>query len=163
MRRSDVGWIAIALAFVVVVWFAAEGGFASGHKNAVRVAPAPDAHGPGLTRHRLLVGLTPGGSVADLARELRHAHGRVLDRIRALDVVEVTVPLGRVHAATRRLGSLDSVRFVEREGRAYASDVIPNDPYFTWSGSNVLVGGQWGDGLTQAPTAWDITDRKSVV
>ena len=165
MRRSNVGWIAIGLAFVVVTSFAAEGGFASGHRNSDRTAPVIDAHGPDRPSH--VIGSLSAWRPAVLSRiwlgSCITRTARVLDRMGALGVVEVRVPLGRVHSATRALGSLASVRYVEREGRAYASDVIPNDPYFPWTGSNVLCGGQWGDGLTQAPKAWDITTGSPTV
>ena len=55
-----------------------------------------------------------------------------------------------------------AVRFAEQEGLAY-EDLTPNDPYFPWSGSNVLSGGQWGHKLTQAIQAWDVTTGSSNV
>src|SRR5207247_4590626 len=65
-------------------------------------------------------------------------------------------------ANARRLDAPWYFRCVVREQRALAS-ATPNDPYCQWTGSNVLYGGQWGDGLTQAQKAWDITRGSSNV
>jgi len=112
----------------------------------------------------LLVGLD-GVPLRDALSSLPgYARGRisVLDRIPDLSVVRLHVPHERLDAVERRLEAWGSFRFVEREGRALAS-TTPNDPYFPWSGSNVIYGGQWGDGLTQAQKAWDITTGSSSV
>jgi subtilisin family serine protease len=79
-----------------------------------------------------------------------------LDQIPEIGVVRLRVPHDWLDAIARRLDASSAVRFVEREGRALAS-ATPNDPYFPWTGSNVIYGGQWGDGLTQAQKARDVT------
>jgi Subtilase family len=110
------------------------------------------------TFNTLLVGLdsVPIREVLSSVRGYGRGRVRVLDRIPDLSVAQVHVPHQRIDAVERRLESSGSFRFVEREGKALAS-TTPNDPYFPWTGSDVLYGGQWGDGLTQAQKAWDIT------
>jgi subtilisin family serine protease len=123
-------------------------------------APARPLH----TYASLLVGLDGVPLSEALSSLPGYANGRVrlLDRIPDLSVARLHVPHARLDAVERRLRASGSFRFVEQEGRALAS-TTPNDPYFPWSGSGVLLGGQWGDGLTQAQKAWDITTGSSKV
>jgi subtilisin family serine protease len=94
---------------------------------------------------------------------LRGVSGRSERSLRHLGVEVVKVPPGTAAAAVDKLRANPSVRYAEPEGLAYDSDTIPNDPYFPWSGTSVLSGGQWGDKLTQAPKAWDLTTGSSSV
>src|ERR1051326_4950499 len=91
----------------------------------------------------------------------RSIGAREIGRIDALNVRVLHVAARRSDKATTRLEHVASVRYVEPDYTAEAADVIPNDPYFPWSGSNVIYGGQWGDGLTRAPRAWGTTTDRN--
>jgi subtilisin family serine protease len=152
-RRLAVRWFAPGLGLLIVASLLADQGLATKQPDTRPI----DGGGKPLTGHRLLVTLSRGATTVDLARTVHSQSGRVLQFIDALNVVEVRVPRSNLQGATRTLSSLASVETVEREGFAYASDVMPNDPYFPWTGSNVLSGGQWGHAVTHAPAAWGIT------
>jgi subtilisin family serine protease len=163
--RRIPGGVRVLLALAVLVAGMLPALAARNHRSAmsdpqVRTASAK----PRYTRNTLLVGLRDA-RIQQVLNGLSHAtqrQVRVLDHLNELGVVRLRVPDDRVDAILERLRTSGSTRFVEREGKAQAAST-PNDPYYPWSGSNVIYGGQWGDELTQAPRAWDITTGRSSV
>jgi subtilisin family serine protease len=118
--------------------------------------PVERATGPAFTDRSLLIRLRPDAPGAKVRGEIRSLGGKILSDIPALDTLRVRMPTTILDRAQTDLAHMWATRYVEREGLGYAS-ATPDDPYFPWSGSNVKYGGQWGDGLTKAQAAWDIT------
>lgn len=102
----------------------------------------------------VLVKFAPGTTASGRAQLERSNHARLVGSIGRLDVDVLGVPAGtegNVVAALQRSGK---VIYAERDGVVQASDVVPNDPY--WSK-------QWGESLIHATTAWGTTTGSSSV
>jgi thermitase len=120
-------------------------------------APAPAVAG------RLLVKFADRSSPDHIRLLERSVDATEIGAIDELAIHILSVTDHAVDDVTKALERFTNVQYVEPDFVADAQDVIPNDPYFPWSGSGVIYGGQWGDGLTQAPKAWDLTTGSSNV
>src|SRR6188508_395911 len=159
MSRSTGLGVVMALALV-----AAQIGIASvAAGGGSQQTPVPRADGPGYSAGAILVKFKR--STPSDAREsaLRGVSGKSAHALQHLGTVVVDVPEGTEASAVQKLSHNPNVRWAERDGSAYQVDTVPNDPYFPWTGTGVLSGGQWGHGLTQATKAWDITTGSSDV
>lgn len=151
-RISLIGLPAMALLAIALVGPAAGQPAQPGH-------PAAGSH---VVAGSILVSFKPRSDNQSKAAAIASISGETEHTLQRLGVEVVKVPPGTSQAAVQKLRGNPAVRFAEQEGLAYAN-TTPNDPYFPWSGSSVLSGGQWGHDLTQAVGAWDFTTGSSEV
>ena len=139
---------------------AAGAGVAFAAAPASQAAPASSATvahtsaRPAFASGRVLVKFAPGTSASARAQLERNNHAWSVGSIHGLGVHVLEVPSGneaKVIAALQHSGKVD---YAERDGVVQASDVVPNDPY--WSK-------QWGESLIHATTAWGTTTGSTSV
>jgi subtilisin family serine protease len=121
--------------------------------------PAPSAAAAG----RVLVHYKSGTNAKAIDAIERLAGARPLKSVKDINVHVLSVPIGAEDTVAAALARNPAVAFAERDFARTPVDTIPNDPYYRYSGTGVLTGGQWGDGLTQAAKAWDITTGSASV
>lgn len=124
--------------------------------------PCSAAAAPARVPHRMSAGRTERLVIrarAGLHPHVRHQlvaaqDGREVGSIEALGAAVIEVPTGRVATVARALRRSGYFKSVERDHRAVATEVLPNDPDFP---------DQWGLSTIGAPTAWDITTGSTTV
>lgn len=138
---------------------------------AVVQAPRRVRHVPGTT----LVRFRPGTSPATITGFIRGLRARQTRVVSDLGVHVLKVAPKRMANVLAALQSSPLVASVERDPVAVPATTVPNDPYYPWNGSNVLVGGEWPhgamhdaccSGVTQddpQPTVWEQTVGSSSV
>lgn len=131
-------------------------------KNATMDAGASTGPTPAAAA-QVLVRYQPRTTDAQARGLEASLHAARTAKVAALGVVVLHVPAGNEDKVVGALSHNSLVAYAERNFARQAVDTIPNDPYFPWSGTNVKLGGQWGDGLTQVSKAWDLTRGSSSV
>jgi thermitase len=160
MNATRLGGVA-GIVIITAVMLVSVDASASQPQPNIDLTPTSAHHGfvPG----HLLVTFKPGTSDNTRSSAMSSVHGHQQSALRHLRTVVVSVPAGSEQQAGTKLEANPNVASVELDWLARQVDTIPNDPYFAWSGTAVLSGGQWGDKLTQATKAWDITTGSSAV
>ena len=150
-RRMSAVTKALFLAVVVSLLAGVTGMVRFASASASRPSATNSVPGLVLVKYR-------GGTRASAVDAIQRQAGAVeVGRVPAIGVHVLRVSVGAVDAVIGALSHNPAVSFAERDFERAPADTIPNDPYFLWSGTHVQFGGQWGDGLTQAKQAWDIT------
>ena len=121
----------------------------SGDRLAVSAGLSPQIY-PG----EVLVKIHPG-EMFQATRTL-HAWGlSIRGTIPALDVLQVSVPVGQELSTARRLAGEPWILYAEPNYRVHAADTIPNDPAYSSY--------QWNLARIGLPRAWDVTTGGPVV
>jgi subtilisin family serine protease len=109
---------------------------------------------PAFASGRVLVKFARATSASARAQLERSNHARTVGSIHGLGVHVLEVSSGSEGKVIAALQHSGKVVYAERDGIVHASDVVPNDPY--WSK-------QWGESLIHATTAWGTTTGSSSV
>jgi thermitase len=106
-----------------------------------------DAGNPTFAPEELLVGFHAGLSDTDQEHVYKQLGGTKIEKLRALSVHRVRVPVTALDAVARKLQRHPAVKFVERN-EILAPNAAPNDPYFP---------DEWHLAKIMAPDAWGLT------
>jgi hypothetical protein len=102
---------------------------------------------PRWVANELLVTFHPGVA-GERIQDIYHRHGATfIDEIPGIKTHLIRVPSHALEKVQRALSHRPEVEFVEKN-RAFAPDLVPNDPYYP---------NQWHLAQIKAPQAWDIT------
>ena len=108
----------------------------------------------GYSPDEVLLRFDPSSPENGIKQCLKSANATIKSQIAELDVLEITIPTGKVAGAIASLSTCQGILYAEPNYEVSIADTIPNDP--GW-------GNQYGLLVIHAPEGWDLNTGSSAV